>query len=494
METIMRHHINIAQIFSNVQPGYLLDSIANRRQEQNTNLVIPDGALTTDYGNSFRFVYDNRDIVRFCLELNMWCIWNGRYWEIDSCGRILRIGAETALKIRTEAGADVSTEIKMDLKEWSHQCQNPARVNAMLKFAAPEMAISWSTMDTDQYLFNVQNGTIDLRTGELSEHNPSHMNSKIAPVEYNPDAQCKRFLRFMASIFPDKPEMIHYMQKVLGYILTGDTSEKCFFIFYGPGGNNGKSVLINVIRHILGAHYSVQTPVSTLLTKKPGGNSNDIVRLKGSRFVAASELNPSSRYKFDEAQLKMLTGNDPVAARELFKEFIEYYPEFKLFIGTNHLPEFNTDDDALIDRVMTIPFRVSFTRDHPERDDNLLNELKNEASGILNWAVEGCRIWQLEGLGDVPDSVEVEHPTSVREATIDKFLEECCDFQEGSTQKCGVLYETYRTWCLAINIVQVGNAKFSKRLRNHYELNNDTIGSDGYHWFGITLKEGSQEP
>lgn len=484
----MKHHINVAQVFTYVQPGYLLDSLANSRQEQNAALEIPEGALTTDYGNSFRFVYDNRTNVRFCMELNKWAIWNGRYWEIDSSGRILRIGAETALKIRTE-GANLSTEIQLELKDWSHQCQNPARVNAMLKFAAPEMAVSWSTMDTDPYLLNVQNGTIDLRTGELIEHNPSHMNSKIADVSYDPQALCPRFIRFMASVFPDSPEMIHYMQKVLGYILTGDTSEKCFFIFYGPSGNNGKSVLINVIRHILGKHYSVQTPVSTLLTKKPGGNSNDIVRLKGSRFVAASELNPSSRYKFDEAQLKMLTGNDPVAARELFKEFIEYYPEFKLFIGTNHLPEFNTDDDALIDRVMTIPFRVSFTRDHPDRDDNLLNELKAEASGILNWAIEGCQMWQQEGLGDVPDRVETEQANNVRLATIDRFLHECCDFQEGSVQKCGVLHDRYIAWCSALNIIPVGNAKFSKRLTKHHKLDKDTIGSDGTFWFGICLKE-----
>jgi len=486
----MKQHINIPQIFSNVQPGYLLDTLANRRQEQNTTLVIPDGALTTDYGNSFRFVNDNSNNVRFCKELNTWSVWNDRYWEIDTCGRILRVGAETALRIQNEAGSDVSTEIKMELNKWSKQCQKPERVNAMLKFAAPELAISWSTMDTDPFLLNVQNGTIDLRTGQLLPHTSSHMNSKIAPIEYNPQAQCPRFLRFMASVFPDKPEMIHYMQKVIGYTLTGDTSEKCFFIFYGPGGNNGKSVLINIIRHILGAHYSVQTPTDTLMSKKPGGNSNDILRLKGSRFVAASELNSSSNLcKFDEAQLKMLTGNDPVAARALFKEFIEYYPEFKLFIGTNHKPVLNTDDDALMDRVMTIPFRVSFPRDHAERDDDLLNQLRAEASGILNWAVRGSMLWQQEGLGDVPDRVETEQPNTVRDATIDRFLHECCDFQEGSVQKCGVLHDTYKDWCSDLNILPVGNATFSKRLTNHHKLDKDTISSDGTFWFGITLKE-----
>jgi putative DNA primase/helicase len=187
----------------------------------------------------------------------------------------------------------------------------------------------------------------------------------------------------------------------------------------------------------------------------------------------------------------MLTGNDPVAARELFKEFIEYYPEFKLFIGTNHLPEFNTQDEALMDRVMTIPFRVSFPREHADRDDNLLRDLKAEASGILNWAIEGCRIWQQEGLGAVPDTVEIELLGSDRLAAVDRFLLESCDFNEGAVQKCGVLYSAYSVWCSVQGIIPLGNSSFSRHIKKRYSLSSGTIGSAGFHWSGLSLKETS---
>lgn len=490
----MKLHINAAQVFSSVQLGHLLNSFANRRQEDPPALVIPDGALTTDYGNSYRFVYDNKEKVLYCEELNLWAIWTGSHWAMDSCGRILRLGAETSLNIMQEASREQTHNVKTELIKWSKQCQSPARINAMLKLAAPEMAISWSTMDTDPYLLNVKNGTIDLRTGVRLDHTPAHMNSKIANVEFDADAQCPRLISYLESAFPDVPEMIHYMQKVIGYNLTGDTKEKCFFIFWGPGGNNGKSVLINVLRHILGP-YALQTPVSTLQNKKPGGNSNDIVRLKGARFVAASEIDPNQRYKFDEALLKMLTGNDPVAARALFKEYIEYYPEFKLFIGTNHMPEFNTKDTALMDRVMTIPFRQSFPRDHAGRDDTLLDQLKAEAPGILNWAIEGCLMWQREGLGVVPDEETFELPTNERLSAVDRFLRECCDFSEGLKQKCGDLYNAYAAWCSTQGILPVGNSTFSRHLKDPkgcHKLSSDKVGSKGVHWFSISLKAAVQ--
>ncbi|MDD2229636.1 MAG: phage/plasmid primase, P4 family [Candidatus Cloacimonetes bacterium] len=485
----MKHHINIAQVFSCVQPGHLLNSFGNERQEQPANIVIPDAALTTDIGNSIRFINENRTTARYCIELNAWAIWTGSHWEIDPCDNKLTIGSDTVMNIMQEARAASTLEKQVELVRWCKQCQKPERVNAMLKFAAPKMAISWSTMDTDTYMLNVQNGTIDLRTGECLDHNPAHMNAKIAPVTYDPGAECPRLIQYLESAFPGNSEMIHYMQKVFGYILTGDTKEKCFFIFYGPGGNNGKSVLINVIRHILGEDYSFQTPVSTLQRKKPGGNSNDIVRLKGARFVAASEIDPKQRYQFDEALLKMLTGNDSVAARALFKEYIEYYPEFKLFIGTNTEPEFNTKDTALMDRVMKITFRVSFPRDHAERDNDLLANLKAEASGILNWAIEGCLLWQSEGLGAVPDEVAFELPTDESLAAIDRFLHESCDFQDGSMQKCGVLYERYSVWCSAHNMVPVGNAIFSRHIKDRFKLSSRTYKNLGTHWFGILLKE-----
>lgn len=477
-------NLNFGQIFGTVR----IDDLNFNTEPQAASLRIPEGALTTDFGNSFRFIHNNRGKVLYCNELSRWAIWSGSYWAMDTCGRILRIGAETILNIMQEASGEPTHDVKTDLIRWSKQCQKPERVNAMLKFAAPEMAISWSTMDTDTFLLNVQNGTVDLHTGELLPHNPVHMNSKIAPIEYDPEARCPRLISFLESAFPDAPEMIHYMQKVIGYILTGDTKEKCFFIFWGPGGNNGKSVLINVLRFILGP-YALQTPVSTLQNKRPGGNSNDIVRLKGARFVAASEIDPNQRYTFDEALLKMLTGNDPVAARELFKEFIEYYPEFKLFIGTNHLPKLNTKDTALMDRVMTIPFRQSFPRDHANRDDNLLNQLKAEASGILNWAIEGCLMWQREGLGAVPDDVAIEVVTDERLAAIDRFIQESCNFNEGLKQKCGDLYKAYVAWCSANETLPVGNGVFSRHIKGRYNLSSGKVGSAGVHWFGISLND-----
>jgi len=364
----------------------------------------------TELGNSLRFSWVYSTLMFFNHALKSWFIWSQTHWAVDTSNKVLRCLTHVLIKdatFRKSVGGD-----------WYQMSFMNSKLRAALKIAADLLPLP-SPLDSHPYLLNLKNGTIDLKTGELQEHDPADYITKLAPVEYKPDASCPKWKDFLNRAFEDFPAGITYLQKILGYAMTSDVSEKCFFIFYGPDGSNGKSMLINVVRAILGADYRIQIAAESLTVNRVSAIRSDIARLMGFRFGTTSETNEAIR--FNEAMIKSLTGSDPMTARKLYQNDIEFTPELKLFIATNARPHFNLSDPAMMSRVVIIPFNVAIPVE--EQNRNLTAELiAEESEGILAWLVQGAVLWAQERLGPNPfDTKDVAIVIS-----LNKFVETCC--------------------------------------------------------------------
>ena len=247
-----------------------------------------------------------------------------------------------------------------------------------------------------------------------------HFITKLAPVNFEPDAACPRWLEFLSRIMDGNEQLIDFLQRAVGYALTGETSEQCLFIFYGSGAN-GKSTFLQTMSYVLG-DYSMSTPTETLLVKRRGAIPNDVARLKGARFVIACEADAENRLA--ESLIKQMTGGDTISARFLHQEWFDFEPTHKVFFGTNHKPVIKGTDYAIWRRIRLVPFEITIPEG--ERDKNLPEKLKAEADGILAWAVQGCLVWQQQGLG-VPEEVKAATDSYREEMDIlGEFLKDRC--------------------------------------------------------------------
>jgi len=393
--------------------------------------------LMTDYGNAQRFIFQHRDKVFYAHEEGVWYAWNSINWQKDDSEQVVQLAHETAKSIAGEADRLPKHDERTALKGWGSTSLGRPRIKAMLDFAKSYLTKRLDELDTHRYLLNVRNGTVDLASGMLLPHDRTNMITKLVPVIYNPEAQCPQWLSFLQVIFDGKEELIKYVQKMLGYCLTGDLSEKCFFILYGPEGDNGKTVMMNTIMAIL-KDYATQTPTDTLLKRKPGAHSNDLVRIKGARLVQAAEASES--YSFDEPLVKRLTGDDPVTARMLYKEYITFYPECKIVLATNSIPRFKGDDKAFAKRIKVIPFLVSIPVE--QQDTQLKEKLLSEKEGILNWLVQGCKLWHVERLGSISNEVDPVCEDTLLD-TVKLFIENKCIVDPEATESTSTLYDSY---------------------------------------------------
>jgi putative DNA primase/helicase len=295
--------------------------------------------------------------------------------------------------------------------------------------------------DSDPKLLNCNNGTVDLSTGELRHHDRADLLTCLAPVDFDKGAPCQVWENFVYEIQEKNIEVYEFLQRILGYALTGFTREQCLFILWGSGAN-GKSTLINLVTRLLGK-YARNTPVETLLDKKRGGEIPiDVARLDGPRLVTAKEVDRGRR--LSESLIKELTGQDTISARFLYGEFFDFIPKFKLFLSTNHMPIIRGTDNAIWRRIKLIRFPVQIPEE--EWDQDLPEKLWAEAPGILNWLVEGCLSWQKWGL-NVPEAVK--ESTAEFRGEMDvlaDFLAERCIIASDKSGTAKELYQCYKDW------------------------------------------------
>lgn len=401
---------------------------------------------TTDkgFGRLFAEVFKNQH--RYNPSRKDFMRYDGKRWVDDIEG----LSARKSGKLLSDALVRYAVNVDADgkyLKAVTPLC-NLRNRDAMLKDSRDIHYFTNEQLDTNDYLLNLQNGTLDLSENapRFREHDPDLLLSKICNVEYDPAAVCNEWEKFLLEIMQGDRDKIRYLQKIAGLSLTGNTQEETCFILYGSTTRNGKSTFCETLIYLLG-DYALTMKPETLAVKQNLDSrqaSGDVARLAGCRFVNASE--PPKRMLFDTALLKSLLGRDSITARHLHQREFEFIPKFKLVINTNYLPTITDDTVFSSGRINVISFDRHF--EPHEQDKHLKDRLrqKRELSGILNWCIEGLRLYRKEGL---------EPPEAVRSATnsyrtdsdkIGNFINECLN-KTGRNSKAKDIYDAYAKWC-----------------------------------------------
>lgn len=430
----------------------------------------------TDLTNARRLIERHGEKIRYIPAWQQWAIWNGSRWQLDESGEIQRLAKDTAVSILDSASKKMAQAGKSGLSKkereaiideaarlskWALSSQNIKSIDKMIQAAQSEieMPVSHETFDSNHFILNISNGTIDLRTGQLDKAMREDYCLKTSEAKYEAGAQCPTWDAFLDTIFDGNQELIDYIQKAVGYMLTGSVSEQCLFLAVG-GGRNGKSTFINVLRKLLG-DYAQQADFSTFLERKDKtGPRGDIARMKGARMVAAVE-GPEGK-TLDESAIKHLTGDDRIAARFLYKEVFEFDPTHKIFLATNHRPIIKGTDLGIWRRLHFIPFSVTI----PENkiDKNLSKKLERELPGILNWAIEGCLDWQKEGL-HIPETMDLAKEDYRKEMdSIGNWINDNCITHDNATAKATPLYEDYINWSKTQGEHLISNKVFKNRM------------------------------
>ena len=444
------------------------------------------GYNLTDLGNARRLVHRHGRNLRYCWLWRKWLVWDGKRWVKDDTGEVYRLAKETVSSIYQEAAAAPNDQARKDLGKHATRSEAGARIKEMVDLARSDVPVMPDELDASPDLLNTESGTIDLRTGELREHRREDLITKIAPTTYRPDAAAPTWEAFLERVLPGE-DLRAFVQRAVGYSATGDTSEQCMFINHG-GGANGKSTFQEAIAAALG-DYAMRAPTEMLLAKRSDGVPNDVARLKGARFVSASETEEGRRLA--ESRIKDLTGQDTITARFMKAEWFDFAPTHKLWLSTNHKPEIRGTDAAIWRRIRLVPWAVTIPP--TEQDKKLPIALRHELAGILAWVVRGCLQWRREGL-QAPD--EVRKATGEYRAEMDVlagFLVECCELDTDHWEYAKDLYECYKRWCDENGERPESQRKFGGRLGER-GFQRDRGGSRGAGiWRGVRLTEGEKE-
>jgi putative DNA primase/helicase len=399
----------------------------------------------TESGNAERLQDACGGNIRYSHQQRAWYIWNEHRWLEDRDGEMRRAMLAVIRNLLVAAAHCDDLETRERLVEWEQRCESNHIQVASLACAQnlAGVPIDLAEFDKDPWTLNLKNGVLNLKTLELKEHRREDMLLKMVPHDYEPKATCPLWLKFLGEIFPDKnAETIPFLQRAVGYSLTGWTEEHCLFLLHGTG-RNGKSVFIRTLQHLLG-EYAMQCDWQSFSIRKHSGLEirEDIARLRGARFVAATES--AQNVRLAENLIKSVTGGDRITARHLYQGSFEFQPAFKLWLATNYKPRIVGDDEGIWSRIRLVPFTVTI----PEgsRDMKLTEKLQAEAPGILNWAIEGLRMYLTDGL-PVPGTVRMATSGYRQDSDqVNRFLDETCiaDFRAQILKS--VLYERYKNW------------------------------------------------
>ena len=416
-----------------------------------------------DTGNAQRFVEHYKNIVRYSFIDKCWYYYTGLKWNRDFTGEIEKLVDNLLPELNREMDlyADDEDLEKAFQKHVKYSRSNKGK-QALKKEVQHQVSIMPSEFDRDIWKLISQNGVLDIHTGDFAMHDGAHFLSKVTNAEYSDKVDCPQWIVFLEQIFDGDKQLIRYIQKAIGYSLSGSTQEQCMFICIG-NGRNGKSTFLDTISDILGDYACNIQPESLMVKNYNGSANSDIARLKGARFVTTVEPNDGNR--FNEGLIKQLTGGDKITARFQYGSEFEYTPEFKIWMGTNHKPIIRGTDDGIWRRMHLIPFDVQIPEDKVDR--NLKFKLKREYMGILNWAVEGALLWQREGLA-LPDKVKeaVKEYKSEMDVVI-SFLDECTERGVGET-KASDLYQVYKNWALENGQYVMNNTKFGLEVSKRF--------------------------
>lgn len=394
----------------------------------------------TDLGNAEAFLAHFGDVVRYDRASREWLVWGGHTWLRGADAEVRCLAHEHVRRWQGEAHAITDYIKRKSLLDYLHRLEGSGKFDAMLKEAAvkPSVAIrgGW---DESPLLLGTPTGVIDLGTGLFRDGTPGDMITKRTGVGYDPEAICPRWEQFVREVFQDDEALVAYVQRVVGYCLTGVTSEQCFFMAYGTGAN-GKSTFLVTLDHVFG-DYAHTTDIRTFTV----GSDNvpyEVAMLAGRRLIATSEAR--TRSHLNEQILKNFTGGEKVEAQHKYGHPFTFKPMGKIWFAVNHAPKVSDESHGFWRRVRLVPFTRTFSG--VAEDRTLGDKLRAEAAGILRWAVEGCRRWLSEGLNPPASVVTATEAYQQAENPVADFLQEECLVSSGLSVRAGVLYQRYAAW------------------------------------------------
>ena len=433
-----------------------------------------DGANVTEakLGETFGQWLDGRAV--FAVQTKQWLIWNGSYWRADECALINKFAFQFISEAKQALFDTGNHSAAGNLSSF----ESLNRLENLCKLASTDRAVSLSSFDTDPMLLAAPNQWIHLEFGLAYDPDPSILISKVIATDYCAKSTCPSFEAFLHDIFEKDQDLIAYVQRAVGYCLTGSTSEQCLFILIGDGAN-GKSTFVSVINKLLG-DYSKAASSQTLVAKGSSSVGDDLVDLVGARLISVSETETGEALA--EAKIKQMTGGDVLKGRPLYGSWLEFSIIGKILLATNSLPQINNTDHGIWRRIQAIPFNRTFTAE--EQDKELGSKLTKELPGILNWAIQGCLDWQEQGLN--PPQIVLEQVSAYKTEmdSIAQFVEQECSLEPETKYPASKLYEAYRHFCQAIGRKPQSTNAFKKSLDKLTGVYQSRTSS-GMQWCGI---------
>ncbi len=394
----------------------------------------------TEAGNAERLAHSVGNLVRYRADRKKWMVSGKNVWRQDDSGLVFEhvISLARLLKNLAKQNTDASVE-KAFIKN-ARSLETYRTMASVLKLAQPLLEVDASVFDANPRCLNVENGYFSLDEEVLKPHSPDQYSTMLSPVIFDPTASCPQWIKFLRTIMNEDEEMILYLQRAVGYSISGETGEQCIFVLHGNGAN-GKTTFLQTIQKMLGS-YGRSADINTFLEQKYQTIRNDLARLRGVRFVVSSETSASKR--LDENLVKVITGGEKVAARFLYAEHSEFEPKLKLWMSVNQKPKILSGDHGIWRRIHLVPFEVTIPES--EIDFDLGSKLEAELSGILNWAIEGYRAWKKTTLNPPVKVLAAKEQYRQEQDRFAEFIEESCIVGSEKTIKKTEIYRRYRIW------------------------------------------------
>jgi P4 family phage/plasmid primase-like protien len=460
------------------------------------SLLISEG--WTDANNAARLRCKFGDEIRWVGLWDKWLTWDGSCWRIDYERTIDRYAKEIAadmfaeITLLAKKGKLSEDKLRAATIRFASYANSKRGIDAMVGLARsePGMPLSQDRLDQEPWLFNVLNGTIDLRTGEMREHCRDDFITKISAVVFDPAAQCPLWEAFLEKIFEGNQELISYLQRLVGYCLTGVSEEHILPFLYGVGAN-GKSTFCETILRLLGTDYAMKAAPDLLLAKRGESHPTDRADLFGRRFVACIETEEGRRLA--EALVKEMTGGDRMRVRRMREDFWEFVPTHHIWLASNHKPVIRGTDHGVWRRIKLIPFDVVIP--DKRQDKKLHAKLAKELPGILNWAIAGCLDWQKHGMREPKIVQAATREYSSEMDDVGRFIDDCCEQGEfiGDAKELHTAFQSAMECTITPH-------SFTSRLREKGFQNRDPATGKEYRttkgrrgWKGLRLRTDARE-
>ncbi|MGD3155781.1 phage/plasmid primase, P4 family [Staphylococcus warneri] len=439
-----------------------------------------------DTGNAERLKDLFGDNIRYNYTSKTWMYYDGKRWKNDDTGRMKILTDKVVDNMKNEKlfiaeGVDEEDMEKYRYRHWKDSRNHNKKVN-MMKECEHLLPVTNETFDNDFNLFNTQNGFINLKQGVINDHEKQNYFTKISNVEFTDKADCPKWEEFLDDIFLGNQELVRFVQRAVGYSLSGYTTEQVLFVLYG-NGRNGKSVFLDILNEIFGNYSTNIQPQAIMASKNQSDASPEIAKLDGARLVTTTEPNEGER--FDEGLLKQLTGGDRVSARKLYENEFEFTPQFKLWMATNHKPYVRGRDDGIWRRFVIIPFDKQIPINEIDRE--LTNKLKRELPAIMKWCVDGFLEWQRIGLSEPAIIKEQRDEYRTEMDSTEAFIEECCNIDATKYVKTSELFKAYDMWARQNYQYKMSNRKFRSEMEKKFSVKK----SSSEYYQGIEINDDS---